>query len=514
MAAALLLRLLIALCACAGLSATAAAQSSLRVGISELPASYGNPYGAIGLPGAIVWGQIFDPLTRIDASGKVGPALATEWARTAPTTWRLKLREGVRYSDGAPFNAEAAAKVFAWLRTDEGLRTIVGNEIRNIRNVRAVDTNILEIDTETPDPILPNRLTVVSMVQPDAWRELGPKAFAQTPIGTGSYVVEKWETLDGSLRLRANPHSWRPPHVGRADLFPLLEHASRFQALISGQLHMATSIRPETLAGLRHRGYTTHTDTTRQVIGMAFDVAGKPDAPTADVRVRKALNLAINRADIVNIITQGTANIPSQGSFPGVFGYNPSLSPIAYDPDAARSLLAEAGYEDGFELTASLVVGTYANDAEIYQMVQQDLAAIGVTLTIRPTVFSDWIRQYLYQTWETEMFSLAWNTSPYSDAQRPMEYFSCRKARPFFCDPELTPLLDRASSELDPEQREQLLFELAEGYRNAWPHLMLLEYGHTWVAAGDIDGFVLEDRVPPLHRFRFEKAGEIRGSPR
>ncbi len=484
-------------------TAPAFAERSLRVGISELPAGYGNPFSAIGLPGALVWEQIFDALTQLDSSGAIVGELAVSWERTQPTQWRFELRDGVRYSDGATFDAAAAAQVFNWLLSEAGQRSIVGNEIKSIKSVRAVGPLTLVIETHAPDPILLNRLSIVAMVQPDAWGQLGIKGFAQNPVGTGSFVIDRWETMDASLRLLPNPYAWRPPAVEQADLFPLIDHASRFQALISGQLDLATSIRPEALAGLRRRGFETFGDTTKQVIGLAFDVEGRKGSPISDVRVREAINLAVNRRAIVDTITLNTAAMPSQGSFPGVFGYNPDLDPIPYQPERARQLLAAAGYGEGFELTASLVVGTYANDLEIYQMVQQDLARIGVELTIRQTVFSDWIRQYVYETWETDMFSLAWNTSPYNDAQRPMEYFSCRKARPFFCDEGLLALLEQASEELDVERREQLLFDLAERYRNAWPHLFLMEYSHTWVTSDDVANFRLEDRVPPLYEIEF-----------
>ena len=118
-------------------AASAVAERSLRVGISELPAGYGNPFSAIGLPGALVWEQIFDALTQLDSSGAIVGELAVSWERTEPTEWRFELRDGVRYSDGARFDADAAAQVFNWLLSEAGQRTIVGHEIKSIKSARA-----------------------------------------------------------------------------------------------------------------------------------------------------------------------------------------------------------------------------------------------------------------------------------------------------------------------------------------------------------------------------------------
>jgi peptide/nickel transport system substrate-binding protein len=479
-------------------TAMAAGVDTLRVGVTALPASYGDPYRAVGVPGALVWNQLFNGLTEQDAEGRILPALAIEWEMLSPTEWRFELRRNVKFSSGRSFDAKATAAVFDWLASDEGRATIVGNELRGVRNVIAEESHTLKIITEQPDPILPNRLTMVMIVDMAAWLETGRSGFTRSPHGTGSYQLIDWQNANGAALLKGNPHAWRPPEIENVEIYPLRDHAARFQAAISGQLHAVMSLRPEQLDAFRERGFAIHVDQTRQINSLAFDVEGHPDSPIGDVRVRRALNYAIDVQAIAEKITAGTAPPASQGSAPGVFGYNPALSPYPYAPEEARRLLAEAGYPDGFELTATVVTGTYPNDIEMYAKVQQDLAAIGVRITMEATIFADWIQQYVFGDWRSEAFSLAWNTSPYNDAIRPLEYFSCRKSRPFFCDPATMPILDAAATELDRDRRESLLKELATRYYETVPSLLLVEYGHIWAVSRSLKGFELRDRVPHL----------------
>ncbi len=489
-----------------GLAAYSSARAeTLRVGLSELPAAYGNPYTAIGLPGTLVWLQLFDGLTKIDASGKLAPALAEDWEMIDPTTWLYRLRDDVSYADGTTFDANKAEAVFDWLLSEAGRSTIVGSAISSISEVKAQSPRELIIRTHNPDPILPNRLTIVMMVEPGAWLDLGDKAFAQNPVGTGSYVIGQWRNSNGAAELQANDQSWRAPKVRTIELLPLTDHAARFQAAISKQLHVAIALKPDEFDALRRRGFRIVVDPTKQIIGLAFDVEGKKTGPLANMRVRQALNYAVDKAAISKVISKDTWPPAGQGAAPGVFGFNPEVKAYPYDPELAKQLLEEAGYATGFKMTATVVIGTYANDAEIYQKVQQDLAAIGVKLTLRATVFSDWIQQYVSGNWRTDAFSLAWNTTPYGDAIRPMEYFSCIKPNPFFCDQSMLPLIKRANIELDRAQRELQLFELQRQFHDKAPQLFLLEYGHIWAVSEKLSGFALHDRVPQFHDVMFGK---------
>ncbi|MCY4340954.1 MAG: ABC transporter substrate-binding protein [Gammaproteobacteria bacterium] len=475
-------------------------EAPLRMAVTLMPASFGDPFRTLGVPGDWVWRQIFDPLTESDDEGRIVPLLAESFENLDPHTWRFVLRDGVRYANGRPFNAFSAKEVFDWLISDEGQATVVGWEMRRVSEVEAADARTLIFTTWEPDPVLPNRLTSAMMVEPQAWRELGRQGFSRAPVGTGSYQLTDWQNRNGAMVLAANPYAWRPPAISRVEIYPLRDHASRLQATLSGQLDITMSLRPEQLDAFRARGFTVHADILRQILAFAFDVSGHPDSPVADVRVRQALNYAIDRKAISEDILQGFAPPASQGSAPNVFGHNPRIKPYPYDPDKARALLAEAGYPQGFSTEVQVVTGTYPNDLEIFARLQQDLAAVGVEMAFRRVLFSDWIRQFFQGVWRTEMFTLAWNTAPHNDALRPMEQYSCLKARPFFCDETLSEKLVAAGREMDTRQREVLLQELALDYRRLAASLLLLEYGHMWVVGPRLSGFRVRTRAPQLYR--------------
>lgn len=488
----------------ASCTSSAVDRDVLRVGIVSLPPSFGNPYAAMGPPGAVTWQQLFDGLTRIDESGKVVGALATGWQLVDSHSWRFNLRKGVRFSNGSSFDAAVAKEVFDWLLSDLGRLTPVGNELRVLSNVSVLGSHEILIRTRQPDPILPNRLAMVMMVEPDLWKSLGSKAFGQMPVGTGPFALRTWRNKNGAAELLANRYGWRQPNVNTVELYPLQDHAARYQAAISNQLHLAQSMKPEEMDVFRKRGFKVLVDPSKQIMGIAFDVVGHPESPISDRRVRQAINYAVDRFSISKIITFEQHPPASQGAAPGVFGYNPDLEPYPFDPAKARELLAEAGYANGFTIKATIVQGTFANDTEIYQKVQEDLANVGIQMTLTTTLFSDWIRQYVIGEWRTEAFSLAWNVAPYHDSIRPMGYFSCGKGRPFFCDQSMMPEIKNAETEMRPIERERALQELQVRFRNEAPSLNLLEYGHIWVASNKVSGFELANGAPQLYKLTLQ----------
>ncbi|HSN69895.1 MAG TPA: ABC transporter substrate-binding protein, partial [Steroidobacteraceae bacterium] len=231
-------------------------RATLRVGVTILPPSWGNPYMGNGTPGTIVWYALFDALTRIGANGELEPALATDWEPVGPLAWQFELREGVRFSNGRPCDADAVVATLEWLRSPEGARTVIGNELRGVSAVHAPDAATVLIETSEPDAILPKRLASVMIVEPQAWRELGPDGFARSPIGTGPFVLETWGERDKRSVFRANPDSWRAPQIDTVVFQALPDYAVRLKALLSGEVDV-TDTAVDDLPLIEHRGLTS-----------------------------------------------------------------------------------------------------------------------------------------------------------------------------------------------------------------------------------------------------------------
>jgi len=479
---------------------------TLRIGVTILPPSWGNPYMGNGTPGTIVWYALFDALTRIGANGALEPALAVDWQSVEPLVWRFDLRPGVRFSNGRPVDAHAVAATLEWLRSAAGRRTVIGNEMRGIRSVRVLAHDSLIIETHEPDAILPKRLASVMIVEPDAWRVLGPDGFARAPIGSGPYVLETWGERDKRSVLRASSESWRAPRIRTLVFQALPDYAVRLQALLSGEVDL-TDTAVDDLPLLEHRGLVSASAPAMQVMSIALITEDGRQTPLDDVRVRRALNLAVDRELIAASLLRGLARPASQPATVVTPGHDPLLPPIAYDPDTARHLLATAGHADGFALAVDIAAGITATDTSIYQAVAQYLGDVGVDVTLRSRTFSTFIRNYLTGNWQSDAIGLSWNAAPYNDVARPMEYYSCRKRKPMFCDRELATRLEVANAEFDPRRRTRLLEALAREYRAAAPAIFILETVDVYAMHPRVQGFSLANRVPVYEALHLGSAG-------
>ena len=267
----LILRTLLglALLATSCLAHAGASPANLRIGINGFPASLGNPYKGNGRPGTLIWYALFDGLTQLDERGNLAPSLALSWQLVAPTRWQFRLRDGVRYADGSPFDAPAAVAVIDWLCSKSGRSTVIGNELRGVVAARAIEPLVLEIETRDPDPILPKRMVGALMVEPRAWNALGPDTFALQPIGTGPYVLTGWNQRTRHASAKANPHSWRATHFRQLEFIEMPEPAARTQSLLSRDVDVA-AVEIEELDRLERRGYPIIAAPSMSVMSLAF----------------------------------------------------------------------------------------------------------------------------------------------------------------------------------------------------------------------------------------------------
>lgn len=468
---------------------------TLRMPVISHPPALGNPFMANGLPSALVWYALFDPLVRTDENGLLEPALALSWEPVEPTRWRFQLRDGVTFSNEEVFDAEAAAAVLRWLSGPEGRGQLVAAEVAGISDIVVVDRLVLDIVTTQPDAILPKRLTGVMMVAPQAWTELGKDGFARRPSGTGPFKLTTWNK-SGPAEAVAHHESWRAPTIDRILFYEIPDETALIQALQSGQVDLTTTVSPDAARDLENRGFRTAVTPTAQVLAFAINVEGTTNPALKDARVRQALNMAIDRQAISETVMYGYMQPAGQPGTPLTFGYNPDLGPFDHNLARSRELLAEAGYPEGFDMTAEAVLAGNANASLIYQLVQQDLREAGVEMELRSIVFSDWISKYTSGTFDVDMFSLAWNSEPYYDVIRPLEYYSCAKPLPFFCHEPLMPLLNETGVIFDESERLRSLQALSKAYREQAPAIFILEVSEVAVISQNVRNYRVRTRVP------------------
>jgi peptide/nickel transport system substrate-binding protein len=429
----------------------AAAADAVRIGLRQFPAERGNPSsGLFGPPVGIVLQAIYDGLTRLDAKGDPEPALAVAWTAESPTTWVFTLRDGVAFSNGEQCDAAAVVAAIAHLLSAEGRTSAVGSALARWKVTGAVarDPRTVAVTTAVPDPLLPQEIYAVRIPAPAAFARMDRAAFAANPVGTGPFAVTRW--TDGRIDVKANATSWRRPKVDGLTFIAMLDQSARIQGLSSGAIDIALEVGPEERETIAAAGGTVVSYLKPEMEFVAFITV--KDSPLKDVRVRRALNYAVDKERMIASLLGGATVPASQIAHPQAFGYDPSLRPYPYDPVRARALLKEAGAERGFAMP-TLAVGGANNLDAVFQQIASDLAAVGVAMEIRKTIVSKYV-EYMYQGgWPGLAFMMTFSGF---DALQGYRIRSCEWSHPYFCDPEMTPLIAAAQAATTIAERRRL----------------------------------------------------------
>jgi peptide/nickel transport system substrate-binding protein len=309
--------------------------------------------------------QLYDRLLHWrPGSSEIVPGLAVSW-QVDPTgrVWTLQLREGVQFHDGAPFDADAVVFSFERQRDPQHPhhRTDFqywNNQFRNIQRVEKVAPMIVRITIDRPYAPFEANLAMfaVSIVSPDAVARWG-EAFAEHPVGTGAFVFERWDKGE-RIVLRKNPSSWGgAPAFDRLVFEVIRDPRQRLIALESGAVDIASAILPAELQYVElHPALTLHRAPSNNVAYLAMNTM-KP--PFTDVRIRRAINFAINKEPIVHMAYQGLA-VPADGPLPpDQWGHHPPQIRYRYDPDQAKQLIGEAVADGVLPELASPASPTY-----------------------------------------------------------------------------------------------------------------------------------------------------------
>ena len=349
--------------------------------------------------------QMYEPLIIRDTTGAFEAALATEWGPSEddPNVWVFKLREGVRFHDGAGFTAEDV--VFSFERAKQpnsDMKELIGS----ITEVRAVNDRTIEMVTDGPNPILPSNLTNL-FIMDKGWTmanntvnvqdfEGGEITFATTNAnGTGPYRLVSREP-DVKTVMERNDNYWGrdrfPMEVSEIVYTPIQNAATRVAAMLSGEVNFLQDMPVQDLERVNNAdGLVVKQAPQNRVIffGMnqgaddieADNVSG--DNPLADVRVRKAMSMAINRDAIQKVVMRGQSQPAGMIAPPFVNGWTEAMdAESSTDIESAKSLMKEAGYGGGFSIRLDCPNDRYINDEAICQAAVGMLGQIGITVNL------------------------------------------------------------------------------------------------------------------------------------
>lgn len=372
--------------------------------------------------------QMYEPLLQRDMAGSIIPALATEWAPTDdPTVWRFKLREGVTFHDGAEFNADDVAfSLERAMKPTSAMKELLSS----VAAVTKVDNFTIDITTNGPNPLLPSNLTNLFMMDSD-WAEAndslepqdiangGDNFAAKNTNGTGAFKLVS-RVVDEKTVLAANENYWGkdefPLEVSEIVYTPIQSAATRVAALLSGEVDYIQDVPVQDLArvdGTDGLKVVKAAQNRTIFFGMnsgaddieSDNVEGKN--PFADVRVRQAMNMAINRDAIQRVVMRDQSDPTGIIMPPFVNGWTEELNAYpATDTDAAKALMEEAGYADGFSVVLNCPNDRYINDEAICQAAVGMFAQIGVTVNLDAKPKAQHFP--LIQNQTTDFYMLGW----------------------------------------------------------------------------------------------------------
>ena len=434
----------------AGMAHATDDRNLLKVAASSFPENWGNPFSSVSITRLPVQFAVFDPLTRVGAGGVLKPWLAQSWAQSGPLTWQITLRPDVVFSNGEAFDASAVETAITYVLSPQGRAEPVGRELSDIESARVVNERVVEIRTRRPDPLLPYRLSLLSVPAPAQWKKLGREDFAKQPVGTGPLMLES--AAMNRIRMKAAPSSWRKPAISGVDFLIAVDPTSRRAALSTGAADVGFStVAPSDFAAFEAEGGRVVLDRVSAVVAVAFNT--QKFAAFQDPRVRRALTMAVNRQAIVDAIMGGKTIVASQPAARDWFGYNPNVSPLPYDPEQARALLREAGFEKGLAFEMEFPSGAVMYP-DVFQTVAADLARIGVNMTVRMIPQQKLFENVQTGAWAGQAAAIPFASQVF-DALYPQRQHTCLWHAPWFCDRDFTTQVEQAFGAADLNQRRE-----------------------------------------------------------
>mgnify|MGYP001767071281 CR=1 FL=1 len=331
--------------------------------------------------------NFYEPLVVTDANLSVRPALALRWSNPDALTWLFELRPGVRFHDGSLLSASDVVWSFERFRGPSALE--MSGHISGIRDVRARDQRTVEIRTSAPVGILLNKLRFILIVKSSEDHPL----LEERVNGTGPYRLASWQRGE-AMALERNEDYWGPRPALRHVRFALNRSARvALEDFRSGRSRFVQSNATSTEVALRAEpGVELRRNSSVSVKFLYFDVDREESAdvvggrnPFRDPRLRRAVSLAIDRAELVRRLSLPAAPA-SQLVTPNIFGHDPERKPLACDPREARRLLAEAGWPRGFELR--FPARELFSEAAV--LVAEMLARVGIRARVEPLSEAEW----------------------------------------------------------------------------------------------------------------------------
>jgi peptide/nickel transport system substrate-binding protein len=466
----------------------------------------------------------YESLVRYSKDYKIEPSLAESWKELSPTHWRFNLRKGVKFHDGSPFTADDVVFSFGRLKQPQGTMQIY---VANIAEVKKVDDYTVDFILSGPHPVLLQNISDFRIMS-KSWSEKNRSQNIQdykqkeetyasrNTNGTGPYIIKGWEP-DKRIVFELNKNWWGKIDGNVTDVVytPIKSDATRVSALLSGEVDLVTDLPTQDVERLRKEPKIKILDghEVRTIfIGMDqfndelkySNVKGKN--PFKDIRVRKALNMAVDREAIKRITMRGLSIPAGLMIAPGVHPYSKQLDIVPkYDPAGTKKLLAEAGYPNGFEFTLDCPINRYVNDEKICQSLVSMWARAGLNVKLNAMPFATYIPKLLQL--DTSAYMLGWGVPTFDGLYMLQSLVRTKTTgadgsfnQGRISDKKLDDLIDQIKVETDTKKRDALLKESLEITRDQYYYVPLHYQMRPWAMKQGVGiAYSIDDR--PQARF-------------
>ena len=429
--------------------------------------------------------NIYEPLVTLDRNLKITPVLAQEWRNPDDVTWVLSLRPGVRFHDGTAFTAEDARASLEWARDES--KSALSDALSIIDRIEAPGRLELKITTRAPHSSLLNNLTEI-LILPARYLA-GRHSASNFAPGTGPYVVRSWKP-GAYVSLERNPQYWGgSPEIEFVRFSSVPQLQDRINGLKTGEFDILPQLEPAVVhdpAVAKSEKIRVTSQPGVGVIYLGMDLQRKKSPhveaaanPFMDVRVRKALEYAINERHIVRDILDGFASEAPEMVAPTIFGFNPKIERPDFNPDEARVLLTEAGYANGFSVRFDFTRDRYRNDQEIGVSIASDLEKIGIHVQKNPLSRNQLFD--LLETQDTSFYMVGWFLTN-GDATNLFDYLihSRDQAHGYgsenvggYSNSEMDHLIETAAAITDPIERADALRRMMKTTMDDLPYIPL-----------------------------------------
>jgi peptide/nickel transport system substrate-binding protein len=493
-----LLLTIVALLSLVGVAPAADLRFAISVGPTTIDPQYHNYYANLG-----IHQNVYETLIDMEPDGKLIPMLAVSWKVVEPTVWEFKLRQNVKFHDGADFTAKDVVASIDRIRGIKGSVGPLATFVQDIASSEIVDPHTIRFKTTAPSPTLPYQLLRVFILSSSNTATTAEIDAGKGAIGTGPYKNVKY-VRDDEWVVARNDAWWGPKQAWDRIIFKTLSNdASRLAAFMSGSFDVIQGVPLANIKQLEKdqrfkitakpslQNWWVAMDTARDDTPYVKDASGAPLAknPLKDPRVRKALLMSINRQALVDRFLEGYGVVATQVVAPSV-DEGVKIPLVPYDPNGAKKLLADAGYPNGFSLTFSGMVGVLPLDDQICQAIGQFFTRIGVKTNVETAPPS----LVVPRAAKGEL-SIYFTGAPTLDAYQPLKLTQMTpdKAkntgsanRLSYSNPEFDKLMDEVLETMDDTRRKTMLAKAVQLLMADTPILPLFHQSQTWASRKDI----------------------------